>query len=108
MEGRLSTQRWRIAGPDLIDWREWGDEFVVRVAPRSETHLLSAAAGSILLTLLDGREALTLDAIYASAVDDADTGASSNGSSMSAAERQSLQAIVTDFERLGILIRTAA
>jgi hypothetical protein len=108
VEGLLSTQRWRIAESEVIDWREWGDEFVVHVATRSETHLLGAAAGSILLVLLDGRQALTLDAMYATAIDDAETSAGSKDSIMSAAERESLQAIVVNFERLGILTRTAA
>ena len=92
----------------MIDWREWGDEFVVHVASRSETHLLGAAAGTVLLALLDGRQALTLDAMYAMAIDDAETSGGAKKPIMSPAERESLQAIVADFERLGILTRTAA
>ena len=104
----LATQSWRIAEAEMIDWREWGDEFVVRVASRSETHLLGATAGSILLALLEGRRALTLDAMYAMAINDAETSSCSKNSIMSPAERKSLQAIVADFERLGLLTRTAA
>jgi len=99
----LSSPRWQIAESDVIDWREWGDEFVVHVASRSETHLLSAATGTILLSLLDGRQALSLDAMYALAIDDAEIGASSKDSIMSAAARESLQVIVAELERLGIL-----
>ena len=102
----MSTSRWQIAESDVIDWREWGDEFVVHVASRSETHLLSAAAGSVLLALLDERRALSLDAMYARATGHSETEPSSNDPIMSEAERESLQAIVADFERLGIL-RTA-
>jgi hypothetical protein len=101
----LPTVRWQIAASEVIDWREWGDEFVVRVASRSETHLLDAAAGSILLVLLAERAALTVDAMYERATDGAESSAES---SMTAAERQSLQAILAEFERLGIVTRTAA
>jgi hypothetical protein len=92
----------------VIDWREWGDEFVVHVASRSETHLLSAAAGSILLVLLAAHHALTLDGMCAMAIDDAENRTSAKHSIMSAGEHESLQAIVADFERLGILVRSAA
>ena len=108
MEGPLSNQHWRIAQSEVIDWHEWGDEFVVRVASRSETHLLGAAAGSILLALLDARRALTLDSMYAMAIDDAEASASPKDSSMSTAERESLQTIVVELERLGLLTRTPA
>jgi PqqD family protein of HPr-rel-A system len=101
----LATPHWQVAATEVIDWREWGDEFVVRVASRSETHLLNAAAGSILLVLLDAHAALTLDEICATATQDADPSAASD---MTAAERQSLQTILADFERLGIVTRTAA
>ena len=102
------TPRWRIAETEVIDWQEWDDEFVVYVASRAETHLLAAAAGSILLALLDGRRALSLDDMYAMAIaHDDGTGTSSKGSIMSAEEREALQGIVADFARLGI-VRSAA
>jgi hypothetical protein len=108
VEGPLSSERWRIFESQVIDWREWGDEFVVRVASRSETHLLGAAAGSILLVLLEGRQALTLDAIYAMATGNSDTLGAMQNPRVPAADRERLQAIVTDFERLGIVTRSAA
>jgi hypothetical protein len=108
VESHLSGPRWRVVEPEAIDWREWGDEFVVHVATRAETHLLSAAAGSILRTLIDGRRALTLDDIFATAMDDPANSAGSQTLGMTAAERESLQAVVVDFERLGILVRSAA
>ena len=108
MESLLSTPRWRVAETEVIDWQEWGDEFVVYVASRAETHLLSAAAGSILLALLDGRRALALDDMYAMAIAQGGaTGTSPRDSIMSAAEREALQAIVADFARLGIVTPTA-
>ena len=108
VESLLSTPRWQVAESEVIDWQEWGDEFVVYVASRAETHLLGSAAGSILLVLLDGRQALTLDDMYAMAIDHGDaTGTRPKDLIMSAAERESLQAIVADFARLGI-VRPAA
>jgi hypothetical protein len=108
VESLLSTPRWQVAESEVIDWQEWGDEFVVYVASRAETHLLAAAAGGILLTLLDGRRALTLDDMYAMAIDHGDaTHTRPRDSIMSAAEREALQAIVADFARLGI-VRPAA
>ena len=92
---------WRIDGSERIDWREWGDEFVVRVASRDETHLLSAAAGAVLLALLDDPDALTLEALYAKAFQD-ESGRSS-GQDMPAGEIESLQTILCEFERLGIV-----
>ena len=99
------TDRWNIATSEIIDWREWGEEFVVRVASRAETHLLSPAAGNVLLALLDGRPTLTLEALHAKAFCDADAG-SGIGSTMTAGELEALLAIVADFERLGIVARS--
>jgi len=108
VEDVLSREHWRISEPEVIDWREWSDEFVVRVTSRSETHLLGAAAGSILLVLLDSREMLTLDDIYAIAVGNPEMTGAAQRSRIPAADRERLQAILTDFERLGIVTRIAA
>lgn len=96
------TDRWNIAASEVIDWREWGDEFVVRTASRAETHLLSPAAGNVLLALLDGHPTLTLEGLYAKAFDGVDTG-DGNGSAMATGELESLQGILADLERLGIV-----
>lgn len=45
-------RRWSLRGP--IDWREWDNEFVVRVADTGATYLLSAIAGEALKALRDG------------------------------------------------------
>lgn len=100
------TDCWQIAGSEAIDWHEWGDEFVVRVASRAETHLLSPAAGSVLLALLDGHPTLTLQALYARTFDDPAGGFEECGR-MAVGEVESLQAIIADFERLGIVTRQA-
>ena len=99
-----ATDRWHVDGSQVIDWHEWGEEFVVRVASRAETHLLSAAAGAVLLALLDGRESLTLEALYARASQDFDTDRPDRPA-MSESEFESLRTIVGDFERLGIVTR---
>jgi len=97
-----ATDRWHVDGSQVIDWHEWGEEFVVRVACRAETHLLSAAAGAVLLAFLDGHENLTLEALYARAFQDFDTDRP-DCPAMSESELESLRTIVSDFERLGIV-----
>ena len=99
--------RWCIPEAEVIDWHEWGDEFVVRVASRAETHLLSPAAGSVLLALLDDRPALTLEALYARACGIRET-EGADGPVMTEDERNDLRAVVAGFERLGIASRQTA
>jgi hypothetical protein len=104
--GALSaTDRWHIDRAETIDWREWGEEFVVRVASRAETHLFSAAAGAVLLALLDGPD-MTLEELYKKAFQDLGSD-STNGPVLPATELGFLEAMVSDFERLGIVKRTS-
>ena len=44
--------RWLV--PMRIDWREWDQEFVVRVDETARTYLLSAMAGQILQAMREG------------------------------------------------------
>jgi hypothetical protein len=44
--------RWSI--PGHLDWREWDQEFVVRVDDTATTHLLPAMAGQTLRAIRDG------------------------------------------------------
>ena len=90
--------RWHVAASEIVDWREWDDEFVVRIESRAETHLLSPAAGNVLLALLDGRPALTLHEIDAKAF----TGTNTD----TEADLESLQAVLADLERLAIVARS--
>ena len=98
------NDRWQIARSESIDWHEWGDEFVVRVDHRAETHLLSAAAGSVLLALLDDRRAMTLESLCSKVCGDP---------AVESGERREedvslVRTIVADLERLGIVTRQAA
>jgi len=101
-----ATDRWHIDGSEAIDWHEWGDEFVVRVTSRAETHLLSAAAGAVLLALLDARQSLTVEALYAQIFQEHDA-ARPDRRTMPPSELESLRTIVTDLERLGIATRAS-
>jgi len=101
-----ATDRWHIDASEVIDWHEWGEEFVVRVASRAETHLLSAAAGAVLLALLDARQSLTVEALYAQVFQDYDA-ARPDRQTMPAIELESLRTIVSDLERLGIATRAS-
>lgn len=98
----MAETRWRLPSEAELDWREWGEEFVVHDATSARTHLLSAAAGSALFAFLDGRRCLDLDELFASAFAGSKPG---DGSTeiMSAEERQSLLAIMGELERLGLV-----
>ena len=98
------TDRWSIPESEVIDWHEWGDEFVVRVVGRAETHLLSPAAGSVLLALLDTRSGLTIEGLYAKACQPEH----GDSPAMTEDERNAMRAIVADFERLGMATRRSA
>ena len=99
------TDCWQICPRELIDCRDWGDEFVVRMAGRAETHLLSAAAGSVLLAFLDGYPNMSIDSLFARAFDEAQA---ESKSAMSVGERAAMQAIVAELERLGLVARSTA
>lgn len=96
--------RWQIASSEVVDWREWGEEFVVRIGSRAETHLMSAAAGAVLVAMLDGRQTLTLEGLHAKAFQDFDS-SQANGQTVSLSDLESLRTIVGDFERRGIVTR---
>ena len=95
------TERWSIPESEVIDWHEWGDEFVVRVAGRAETHLLSAAAGSVLLALLESRSPLSVEALHTRAC-------SSQEEAHAGEERDALETMLATFERLGMASRQFA
>lgn len=97
--------RWRIPSDEVLDWHDWGDELVVRAASCAQTHLLSPIAGSVLLALLDTRSSLNIDSLFAHAVGDAQAG---SRIAMSAAERESLRAILAELERSGLVTQRAA
>ena len=98
------TDRWSIPESEVIDWHEWGDEFVVHVAGRGETHLLSPAAGSVLLALLGDRSGLTLEDLYAKACEPEQ----GDSPAMTEDERNAMRVILADFERLGMATRRSA
>lgn len=98
------TDRWSIPESEVIDWHEWGDEFVVRVAGRGETHLLSPGAGAVLLTLLGDGSGLSLEDLYAKACEPEH----GDSPAMTEDERNAMRAIVADFERLGMATRRSA
>ena len=101
-----ATDRWHVDGSQVIDWHEWGEEFVIRVASRAETHLLSAAAGAVLLALLDTRQSLTVEALYVQAFQEHDA-ARPDRKTMPPSELESVRTIISDFERLGIVTRSS-
>jgi hypothetical protein len=100
----LASERWQLVNPDSIGWREWEGDVVVHVGSRADTHLLSAAAGAVLIAFLDSREALTLPAAFERTFGGAEVPAVP----MSEAEHDSLRAIAQDLERIGLLTRSTS
>lgn len=91
---------WQLNDGAQLAWRDWGDEFVVHVGAQARTHLLSAAAGRLLAALAEQPGPHSLETLFGRAFADAGEAAG-----MTADERRSLQAIVDEFERLGIASR---
>lgn len=94
-----SADCWQAAFKDTISWREWGDEFVVHIGSRASTHLLSPAAGNVMLGLIDSPRAVTIETLFDRVFGE------SAGLSMTDEERSSLLGIVLDLNRLGLAKR---
>lgn len=96
--------RWCISSPASIAWREWGDDVVVYVGCRADTHLFTATAGALLQSLLDSGAPLTLEAAFDRAFRDPQAEAAQD---MSPHERESMAAVLREFELLGIATRVS-
>ena len=94
--------RWQIAAPTSIAWREWGDDVVVYVGCRADTHRLTASAGAVLQALLEGGSPLTLEASFERAFSNVERAATHD---ISSREKESMAALLQEFERLGIAMR---
>lgn len=96
---RVDTDCWRVDSHAGVVARQWGDEVVVYLGERASTHLLSAAAGSAVLCLIDSDAALSVEALFANAFGDTAAAA------MSPTERAALLDILVELEQLGIAVR---
>lgn len=95
----FAQSRWQVPSPGSVAWRDWGDEFVVYVGHRADTHLLSASAGTVLRCLIDAAEGLSFDALSNRVFGEVDAAA------LTAEESFSLLGLVQEFERLGLVAR---
>jgi hypothetical protein len=95
--------RWSV--PGQVDLREWDGEFVVRTELTAQTYLLSALAGEALKAIRSG--AIYLDQIAAQVYCDcvapsAVTAALVDTFAESAVDTQSLLAVLSELEMLGL------
>ncbi len=95
--------RWTLQGP--LDWREWGDEFVVRVGSTGATYCLSALAGETLKALHSG--AAYLDDIAVRVFHDAAPPSAATAALVAtfadpAEDAKSLLAVLSELESLGL------
>jgi len=92
------ARRWRIALPAALTWREWAGEFVVRDERTGNTHLLDARAGSVFACLVAAKAGASLSEIAVSVADPSDA------SDLTPA----IEAILIEFERIGLAVREPA
>lgn len=88
-----------------VDWREWGDEFVVRTGDSGATYLLSALAGEMLKALCDralSMEELCARVLYDSAPPSTAAGASVSTFADPGEDAKSLLAVLQELEALGL------
>lgn len=90
---------WQLSHPADVALRQWGDDVVVYVGHRATTHLLSQAAGGVLRALSGAPRALSVDALFAGTFGEA------AGAAITADERSALNAVLLQFEQLGIAER---
>jgi PqqD family protein of HPr-rel-A system len=88
----LSALRWRSVRPDAIAMREWDGEFVVRNECSGSTHLLGSLAGRVLQVLLETGRPLDVPGIAAKL----------GGRFQVFDQRSSIDAVLAEFERLGL------
>lgn len=96
-----AADRWQIAAPKLITWREWGDEWIVHVDTHAETHLLSPVAGHVLRILLEEGRPLCPKALFERAFGNLQAA----GLAMTFSEHVAMQSILSDLERKGVVTR---
>lgn len=85
--------RWRTAPAEGLDLRELDEELVVRNAATGSTHLLGSPAAEVLLTLASVSEGLTVAELVAQLA---------GGGEDDEHWSQSIEAILSDFQRLGL------
>lgn len=91
------------AAPDVLTWRRWHDEWVVYDERTAKTHLLVDSAGAVLQEVLQAREPLSIPDIWHRLF--ADGPEVEGGAAPMAAEHQSLESLLTEFVRLGLIER---
>ena len=102
MSGLLAAElRWSVE-PGLA-WREWDDEYVVYSGRAAATHLLSAFAGALLVTLQNCADPQDATALLQMACLDAGIGLeSTNATPLD----ESIHETLLEFERMGLVRRT--
>lgn len=92
-----------FACPNSVRWRQWGDEMVAYNGRHRSTHLLSAAAAEVLKLLL--QVDCTADELGQRLLADSDPLADAGSAPMPllADEQESLEALLAELGRLGLV-----
>lgn len=101
----LAAESWWVDGAGSVEWREWGDDCVVYHGNAAKTHLLSASAGAVLRALLSQRGPVPVGALFNRLLGSVD---GQPTEPMSGDEDQALNAILSDFERIGLARRVVS
>ncbi len=104
MSGSLAADlRWSVEPEAGLAWREWGDEYVVYSGRAAATHLLSAFAGALLVTLQNCPEPQDPAALLQMACLDSGIGFESTDATPL---EESIRETLLEFERMGLASRT--
>ena len=95
---------WRLIDAGDIAWRAWQGEVVVYSTSRASTHHVGAAAGPVLMALLEHDQGLSVDDIFTLAF----AGSSFAGAAPTPDERESIVSILNEFERTRLIERVTA
>ncbi len=91
------------AAPNVLTWWRWRDEWVVYDERSARTHLLVDSAGAVLQEVLEAGESLSILDIWNHLF--ADGSEFEPRVAPRADERQSLESLLAEFVRLGLIER---
>jgi hypothetical protein len=95
---------WRLIDASDIAWRTWQEEVVVYSTSSASTHHVGAAAGSVLMALLEHDRGLSVDEIFTLAFAES----SLADVAPTPGERESIVSILNEFERTRLIERVTA
>jgi hypothetical protein len=95
----VADRQWSAVEPSSIGLHEWDDECVVYLETQATTHLLDAAASAALKTLLRTRRPISIDELASLSFG---TTEGPMPTALSVDEREALESIMLELQRIGI------